>query len=317
MQASFRYPESVLTFFSTAKPFCGNTAFIQRNALKSWTLVHPDAEVILFGDDDGAAQVCAELGLRHEPYVERNEFGTKRLDYLFARAQAIARYDLLCYANCDMILLSDFCRALHRLRAAHDEFLMIGRRTNVDVLGLWPFEDSSWEVRLRSVARRSGKRRPPDWIDYFAFTRGLFGADIPPFALRVVWDNWLVWRALDLRKPVVDASPVVLAIHQNHDYGYHPQGKPGVWHGPEAGRNAQLAGGWKHMLTIADSTEVLHERGLSANWLRKKSSVKRYARQGGRVLFYDGIQRLWFLLMGLTRPLRHRLGLRAAPRSRP
>jgi len=46
----------VLTFFTTAKPFLGHAKIIQRNALKSWTLVHPDVEVIVFGDEHGSAE---------------------------------------------------------------------------------------------------------------------------------------------------------------------------------------------------------------------------------------------------------------------
>src|ERR1700739_4962358 len=102
----------MLTLFSTGKPFRGHSGIIQRNALKSWTLLHPDVEVILFGDDNGAAQAASDLGLCHEAHVERNEHGSKRLDYMFARAQLIARHDLLCYINCDIILMQDFCRAL-------------------------------------------------------------------------------------------------------------------------------------------------------------------------------------------------------------
>lgn len=76
----------MLTFFTTAKPFRSHEGIIQKNALKSWTLLHPDVEVILFGDDGGAAAAAEELRLRHEPRVERNEFGTKRLDFMFWRA---------------------------------------------------------------------------------------------------------------------------------------------------------------------------------------------------------------------------------------
>jgi hypothetical protein len=43
----------MLTIFSTPKPFHGHSGIIQRNALKSWTLLHPDVEVILFGIEDG------------------------------------------------------------------------------------------------------------------------------------------------------------------------------------------------------------------------------------------------------------------------
>ena len=87
---------------------------IQRNALESWTLMHPDVDVILFGDDEGAAQACAELGLRHEPHVERHESGLKYVRYLFGEAQRLARHDYMCNLNCDIILLKDFFDAFER-----------------------------------------------------------------------------------------------------------------------------------------------------------------------------------------------------------
>ena len=38
----------MLTLFTTAKAFTGHSEIIQRNALKSWTLLHPDVEIILW-----------------------------------------------------------------------------------------------------------------------------------------------------------------------------------------------------------------------------------------------------------------------------
>src|SRR5690242_875573 len=58
---------AMVTFFTTAKPFTGHSKVIQRNALASWKLIHPNAEVMLFGDEDGAAETAAELGIRHVP----------------------------------------------------------------------------------------------------------------------------------------------------------------------------------------------------------------------------------------------------------
>jgi len=297
----------VLTIFTTAKPLRGHTAIIQRNALQSWKALHPDIEIILFGDDDGAADAAREFGLRHEAHVERNERGTKRLDFMFARAQAIARHQILCYINCDIILMHDFCRALERVRAIHREFLMVGRRWDTDITEPLAFAMPHWEEELRALALRHGRRRSAEWIDYFAFSRGFYAADMPPFVLRVFWDNWLVWKALDSGKPVIDASRAVMAVHQNHDYSYHPQGKAGVWSGEEAGLNAQLAGGWRHLRTIADATEVLSPEKPKANVFRYLSAARRYVSQASRVLFYDVWHPVWFAFLNLTRPLRRSL----------
>ena len=328
----------MLTLFTTAKPFRGHSGIIQRNALQSWKALHRNVEIILFGDDEGAAEAAEEFGLRHEEQVERNEWGTKRLDYMFTRAQAIARNEILCYINCDIMLMQDFWRAVERVRAMHREFLMVGRRWDVDInepllfgphnlqsqerqsgdssrrtRGMEPSwrsrarQSPDWQEDLRELALRSGRLCKAEWIDYFAFTRGLYGGDMPPFVLRVFWDNWLVWKALDARKPVIDASRAVMAVHQNHDYSYHPQGKAGVWSGEEAGLNGQLAGGWRHLRTIADATEVLPPEKMKPNVLRHWSTAKRYARQAGRVLFYDVWHPAWFALLNFTRPLRRSL----------
>jgi hypothetical protein len=161
----------MITFFTTAKPFRGHTEIIQRNALESWTRVCPDAEVILFGDDFGAAETARELKIRHEEYAERNAFGTKRLDYLFTAARAIARHDVMCYVNCDIVLMQDFRRAMSRVREAHEEFLMVGRRWDLEVCEPLDFAKANWQSQLESAARLRGRQRTPEWIDYFAFTR--------------------------------------------------------------------------------------------------------------------------------------------------
>lgn len=302
----------MLTFFTTAKPFHGHVGMIQRNALKSWTLLHRDVKVILFGDEEGAAEVSRDLGLQHERHVERNELGTKRLDFMFRHTQTIARHDLLCYTNCDILLGRDFCDAVKRLRERYWHFLMVGRRWDIEITVPLNFGNKDWDSLVRGRVSGNGLQRGPEWIDYFVFSRGLFAKDVPPFVVgRVFWDNWLVWNALSSNLPVIDVSDAVLAVHQNHDYGYHPQGKDGVFSGVEAGWNYRLAGGWRHLRTIADATEVLRKDGLKPNRLRHWSTAKRYARQAGRVFLHSGIERAWFFILGLTRPIRRRFGLNA------
>jgi hypothetical protein len=107
-------------------------------------------------------------------------------------------------------------------------------------------------------------------------------------------------------------------MHQNHDYSHVPQGKHDVYYGEEARRNYELAGGWKRLRTIADATEVLRGDGLKPNVMRYWAAVKRYLRQAWRVLLNDILQPIWFFILGITRPVRRALGLRAGtlPRSR-
>lgn len=309
----------MLTFFTTAKPFRGHNGIIQRNALKSWTLLHADVEVILFGDDEGAAEAARELGVLHEPHAEKNESGSNRMDSMFLRAQELARHDVLCYSNCDILLMDDFLKALGQVKAAHREFLMVGRRWDAEIKDPCEFERSDWRTWLRSLALREGKQRTPDYIDYFVFSRGVFGQSLPPLVVgRVFWDNWAVWKVLNAKRPVVDVSAAVLAVHQNHDYSHVPQGKHDVYYGEEARQNYKLAGGWTHLRTIEDATEVLREDGLKPNTMRYWAAVKRYARRAGRVLLYDIFHPIWFFFLGMTRPARRALGLRAGtlPRTR-
>jgi len=108
----------MLTIFATPKPFKGHDGIIQRNAIGSWVRLHPDCEVILFGDETGTAEVAEELGARHVPHVLRSEFGTKRLDYMFACAQEMAKHGRVCYANSDMILLPSFSQAVDKVKAS-------------------------------------------------------------------------------------------------------------------------------------------------------------------------------------------------------
>jgi hypothetical protein len=293
----------MLTFFSTPKPFQGHIDVIQRNALRSWRQIHPDVEILLFGDEAGAAAVCSELGVRHVPKVRRNAHGTKYLASIYDQAQELARHKLLCHVNCDILLLDDFRQALQRVSDQSDKFLMSGRRWDVDIREPLSFDSSQWSGEVRELAFRTNHQRPPNWVDYFAFQKGLFLRQIPEFVVgRPGWDNWLLWFARTSGALVVDASSMVCAVHQNHDYAYHPQGEKGVWEGEEAQQNYKLLDGHRKFRTLENATHVLCADGLHANhrhWLVQ-----------GKRNSYDLFSPAWFRVLDLTRPLRHRMGLR-------
>lgn len=249
----------MITLFTTAKPFIGHSGVIQRNALKSWRLLHSDVEIMIFGNDEGTEEVCSELGLQYEPDVQRTEFGAIRLDHVFEKAQQLARHNMVCYANCDIVLMSDFSCVLERFHRCRKPFLIIGKRWDTNIAEELDFHPS-WEERLRTRAVVQNRRRPVE-VDYFVFPRGTY-RNLLPFGIgRRYWDHWLVWKARSSKASVIDASYAITAIHQNHDYNHHAGGREGVWEGVEAKRNFTLAGGLKHLYAFEGCTHLLTPRG--------------------------------------------------------
>jgi len=250
----------MLTLFAVPKPFLDHTAMIQRNAITSWTLLRPHPQIILFGREEGTAAIAADLGVQHVPDVARNEYGTPLVSSMFEQAQDQTTDHLLCYVNADIILTDDFMRAVERVFHRKRHFLMIGCRWDVNVAKPLSFE-SDWAKLLQSYVVEHGQRHPPTGIDYFVFSRGLWG-DIPPFAVgRAAWDNAMVYRARIQGAAVVDATEVVMAVHQNHDYSHLPGGKREAWEGPEARRNRALRAS-NAIFTTHDATWLLTQRWL-------------------------------------------------------
>ena len=301
----------MLTLFAMPKPFRGHIGTIQRNAIGSWIRLHQACEVLLFGDEEGTAEVAKEFGLQHFPSVARNEFGTPLLNDVFMKAEEAARHSLVCYVNCDIILGNAFIRAVESVRRWRERFLMVGECWNLDVTQPLAFDREQWAQELESLARLKGKSRGPHAIDYFVFPRGLY-EEIPPFALgRVYFDNWLVWKARAVGADVVDATSVVTAIHQNHDYSHLKGGRQDTWKGEEGIRNIELAGGRRHWYFICDATHRLTSKGPKRRWgryFRVRSRWEIAQARAKSIWIWWG--NLFWRLADLTRPIRHPLGLR-------
>ncbi|MBX7136831.1 MAG: hypothetical protein K1X83_02520 [Oligoflexia bacterium] len=233
------------TLFALPKPMHGRNAIIQRNSIQSWTLLTPRPEILLFGKDEGVAELAAELGLRHLPEVAVNKFGTPIISDMFERAEAATSSAVLTYVNSDIILMDNFLRTIEIVAQARQEFLVVGRRWNLDLEQPIDFANPNWREVLRAALLRDGFIFPTGGMDFFTFSRGLYRG-MPPFAIgRTAWDNWLVWKPLSEGKAVVDATEAVLSIHHNHDYS-HIKGAADqafiAWTGEEGRINQQLAG---------------------------------------------------------------------------
>ena len=250
----------MVTIFTIPKAFTGRIGQIQLNAIGSWLQLEPACEVLLFGDEAGTAETASQLGTRHIREIECSEYGTPLVSSAFRLAQKVSTDDLFCYVNADIILVSDFVRALPDVDMK--SFLIVGRRWNLDLEGLVDYGDPLWEARLLEHVRSGGVLFVPSGLDYFVFPRGLF-EDMPPFVVgRVGWDNWMVLHARVSRIPVIDATRAITAIHQNHDYAHLANGEVTMRSGTEARRNLQLLGGTYRAFTVKDATHILTDIGV-------------------------------------------------------
>jgi hypothetical protein len=85
----------------------------------------------------------------------------------------------------------------------------------------------------------------------------------------------MIYKARAEKWAVIDCTPSVMIVHQNHDYSHLPGGKPHYEH-PDTNENIRLAGGQANIrYTILDSTHQLANGKL----IRPKMTHLRFMRK--------------------------------------
>ena len=278
----------LITLFSAPKPFTNpHIAMIQRNAIRSWTLL-PDAGVLLLGEEEGLAEAAQELGVTHLPHVQRSTGGTPLISSMFQLARENCSSELLCIINADMVLMPDFIEAAKQAAKLKDKFVLLSQRWDYDISGPLEF-GAGWEEGLRGSVREQNRLHRPAGSDFFLFPRDCY-RDIPAFIIgRAGWDNWMIYKARKEKWPVIDCTPSVMIVHQNHDYSHLPGGRPHYDH-PDTDENIRLAGGRAATrFTIVDSSHQLADGKL----VRPRLTSARFERR--LELF---LRRLLFFLPG-------------------
>jgi hypothetical protein len=276
----------VITFFTIPKPFEGHVGTIQRNALASWTRVDPAAQVLVLGDETGAADAAAEIGADHVSELQRNEHGTPLLDGAFRIAAERRRNELLCYVNADILFPRSLADAARVAVGLQRPFLVVGECRNVRVEDRVDPDAIDWRALLQGARKRGA-----DAIDYFVYTPELYG-DIPPFSVgRPAFDNWLVWKARNDGAAVVDATWTVSALHQDHTYA-HIGSVSQRNTSPEAVENRRLAGGGRERLySRFDATHRLTSHGLVPNPLGYRHAGETVRRAWAKLGYATGLRR--------------------------
>ena len=285
----------MLTIFSTPKAFRGHFDIIQRNAIGSWIRLLPAPQVILFGDSEGTAETAEEFGVEYVKSIETNEFGTPLLRSMIENAERLARHDRLCFVNADILLTEGFERAIREMPQRMKDFLLVGKRVNLDLDKPICF-DANWREWLATQCRERGTAGDHTGIDFFVFPKRSY-TKIPDLTIGRAWvDQWLIKNALQRGAAVVDITAFQPIVHQNHDYTHVAGGQEFAYKGMEAKRNLGFCDG-EHVHTLLECTYEM-----------APGSGPRRVR--GRRLQHEIRKGLWDIFVRRTAGVRRALGLR-------
>jgi hypothetical protein len=262
----------MITFFAIPKAFTGSDAIRQKNAILSWKKACPGCEILLFGSEEGMEEAVKSLKVVQFKNIKKNEYGTPYLDYVFEIAKKIAKNNILVYSNADIVFNESISRAIGMLKDI-PSFLMVGRRLDLNESG---------ETVLHGYCG----------IDYFIFPKNL-PICLPPFLIgRPSWDGWMIHEARVLNIPVIDATNIIRAVHQNHAPNYGPMVKNEA-RKKEVSYNRELALDNANSFTIREANLILTKDGF------KKPSFPRSINP--RLAFYPP----WRFLVNIRRKIKN------------
>lgn len=243
-----------LTIFSTPKPFEGETETNQLNAIGSWKRLPSGPDIILFGCSQEWAD---KLGVHCSSRFRCSDMGTPIIGDMFDAAQNMAQSDVLMYTNSDMMYTGDLIRGIQAANARFSEFLMLGKRWDIEQRELIDFDSQKWETALQNKVRHEGQLHERTGMDYFVFVRPLHIEWRPLYVGRPGWDGFLVISALRAGLPVIDATKTVTAIHLNH-----AQFAPRAESSKESKHNLESVRGMPHGYTTSANYELTENSGL-------------------------------------------------------
>lgn len=246
-----------ITIYTIPKPFTGLFRTIQLNAIRSWLELTDD--IILFGREAGVKEIANRFGLRHVSNISTSKYDTPLMSGVVARAPRLAKHSILSFVNCDMILLPDFVEAIRIVKL--DKYLIVGQRRPLDIdrqiVGI-----PLWKRKVERLLIRQNSRPITGGSDYFIYPKTVH-FPMPPFAVgKLFWDSWFMWHARSSGVPIVNATQVITAIHQQHYRGFETHAYGELNLGEEAQTNLRLLGRRSYTLKVYDADYLLTKKGL-------------------------------------------------------
>lgn len=248
--------ETSITFVAVPKPFEGEFEIIQHNAINSWLNLSVNKEVLLLCDNEFESYEF-NGNVKYIRELKYTKHGKPDLSSAFSLAKKYSSYENVVYINSDIMLLDDFSRSLTSVsKTIKANWAVIGRRFDANLERKIDFSDIHWWDKVYELKNRS-KLHSEDGIDYFIFKRDFLDNHIPDFSIGgTVWDQWVVYKFLNLGYFLIDATDSITAIHQNHNYQSNMTFSD-IMHSDMAKENMMLAGGRTFLRNISDCSIIL------------------------------------------------------------
>eukprot|EP00164_Ancoracysta_twista_P002306 GFYU01003049.1.p1 GENE.GFYU01003049.1~~GFYU01003049.1.p1 ORF type:complete len:879 (-),score=272.82 GFYU01003049.1:89-2725(-) len=214
------------TIITLAKKFAYPYNVTQSNAINSWKHLKCKPQIVVIGVDYGVADAAKELGVDHiNQDPKRSWYEAPLLKDMLDEGEAMARSDHILLINADIILPQSFCQVFHQILADYPDqtYLLTGVRYNIQVLEPVDYDELERTGQWFEGAERFWSSAQ----DYFGYVKGTLKPD-PQLSLLFSWDNWIITWAIQEFSVVIDATDVVVAVHQDHSYTHQSAGKKNI-----------------------------------------------------------------------------------------
>jgi len=143
--------------------------------------------------------------------------------------------------------------------------------------------------------------------DLFLYPKGYL-AKAPELIIgRYYIDCGLMWQTRNRGDALIDGTPGVFTIHQNHDYT-HVISQYRKHESAGARWNLKMIGGPSHLYTWCNATHHYTENGIRHYWAGRFNRMSTWRGPGGNQAQFSNSW-LWMTIVRLTRPLRSAIGL--------
>ena len=226
-----------LIIFTTCKPFIGDDAWRQEQAIKSWTLLEGiEKKIIIIGNDKGTKEICEKYNLIHEPNIKTLD-GVPYLYEMFIIANNYADdHDIMLWTNSDMIYFQDMINTIYSFKINkpnEKNFLLIGQRIdwhNPRMLEKISKDEFFHKINFKNISSINVEKLDslynecslhlPCGIDYVIHSKTTFLNNLDPNLVIAGTRHDMIMVGVGINKKyfTCDITLTCPVIHQNHGY---------------------------------------------------------------------------------------------------